>query len=505
MSDAYQILSNPTLRKRYDDLGPVGKSGGNGDDEGPGMAVDAEAMFRQLFGGDAFSDLIGDIAVARMMSMAMTEAVKAEQLEQEKRMNAVQHEPQAPQASLTAGPGPSGGATAPPQTQPNTSLPTQPFVNDGKKNNEDAKEAEKERKRKEKEAEKAILDAQKADLDKAQQERIKHLASTLLRKLDLYVTGVYPTLDVYAAYLGLPSDLAAKKAVHAPRAAPAPPPHGKEAQQRALRDLQEAPHGPALLACLAYVYTTKAEQYLTKHRPGMSVANALLVRPFVSAYHTMRDVGHVAKAGYTTFMAVKEVMALQEELAAAESEADATPSTDATSANAAPSANGTPSANANPDKPTMNAPPSQEAPPKGMTPEMMASHEEKIMKAMWRTTRMDVEFTLRAVIDQILDKRDATLVSYLNTTVDDPADPAVASPPPPRKTEGFLGQVGRLGRKVQGLVLKDPAAPTAPTADPNHGIVLQDVKDVLLRRAEALKVLGEVYRWAGQEAEKKEA
>eukprot|EP00158_Paraphelidium_tribonemae_P003293 Partr_v1_DN26026_c0_g1_i2_m436 putative DnaJ (Hsp40) homolog subfamily C member len=66
ISQAYQILGDPQLRERYDKYGKEDKLQ---PDQG---FADPEALFQQLFGGDAFVDLIGDLALSRDMGDAMS-------------------------------------------------------------------------------------------------------------------------------------------------------------------------------------------------------------------------------------------------------------------------------------------------------------------------------------------------------------------------------------------------------------------------------------------------
>ncbi|ORZ35157.1 X-domain of DnaJ-containing-domain-containing protein [Catenaria anguillulae PL171] len=57
ISEAYQVLSDPKLRKQYNQFGK--------DDAGPeGGFVDPSSFFKAQFGGDRFVDIIGEISIA---------------------------------------------------------------------------------------------------------------------------------------------------------------------------------------------------------------------------------------------------------------------------------------------------------------------------------------------------------------------------------------------------------------------------------------------------------
>jgi len=92
VAEAYQILSDPDLRANYN---KYGKSDANNE-----LFSDPSEFFRQQFGGEKFSDLIGDISIFNDLSNAAAEPVnktpqeteeelQRKQLERQKRVSAL--------------------------------------------------------------------------------------------------------------------------------------------------------------------------------------------------------------------------------------------------------------------------------------------------------------------------------------------------------------------------------------------------------------------------------
>lgn len=63
VGEAYQVLSDPALRKRYDELGYEAAQAGP-----EGGFADPKEIFRHIFGGEAFVDIIGEISFVQMFS-----------------------------------------------------------------------------------------------------------------------------------------------------------------------------------------------------------------------------------------------------------------------------------------------------------------------------------------------------------------------------------------------------------------------------------------------------
>ncbi|KAF8552848.1 DnaJ-domain-containing protein [Imleria badia] len=68
---AYQTLSDPVLRKKYNEFGPK-------ESAPEGGFVDPEEVFGAIFGGERFLPIIGHISLARDMKTALQEADEAE-------------------------------------------------------------------------------------------------------------------------------------------------------------------------------------------------------------------------------------------------------------------------------------------------------------------------------------------------------------------------------------------------------------------------------------------
>ena len=69
---AYQTLSDPVLRAKYNEFGPK-------ESAPEGGYVDPEEVFGAIFGGERFLPIIGTISLARDMKAALQEAEDAEE------------------------------------------------------------------------------------------------------------------------------------------------------------------------------------------------------------------------------------------------------------------------------------------------------------------------------------------------------------------------------------------------------------------------------------------
>jgi len=68
ISIAYQILSDPELRHKYNEFG---QKNGGGSTEPAGGFQDPEEVFGKMFGGDKFEDLIGQISIGTSCSLLL--------------------------------------------------------------------------------------------------------------------------------------------------------------------------------------------------------------------------------------------------------------------------------------------------------------------------------------------------------------------------------------------------------------------------------------------------
>lgn len=67
INEAYQILKDESLRKRYDEFGKEGTAPEGG-------FTDAKEFFKHMFGGEAFADIIGDNSLGSFMETAIHDA-----------------------------------------------------------------------------------------------------------------------------------------------------------------------------------------------------------------------------------------------------------------------------------------------------------------------------------------------------------------------------------------------------------------------------------------------
>lgn len=112
IGEAYQVLSEPELRKQYDQLGKEGAKPDSG-------FVDPSEFFTMIFGGEAFVDWIGEISMMKDLTKSMeitTQEMEAEQAAAAQ-AEADGQPPKDPAAATTAGAS-EGAAGTKPATAP---------------------------------------------------------------------------------------------------------------------------------------------------------------------------------------------------------------------------------------------------------------------------------------------------------------------------------------------------------------------------------------------------
>ncbi|KAG4065275.1 hypothetical protein HA402_012717 [Bradysia odoriphaga] len=77
ISEAYQVLGDPQLRKKYNEFGP-----GRGSAPEDGF-IDPEELFQQQFGGDRFVDIIGELAIGKHFKSMMARHGSKEEVGEE--------------------------------------------------------------------------------------------------------------------------------------------------------------------------------------------------------------------------------------------------------------------------------------------------------------------------------------------------------------------------------------------------------------------------------------
>ncbi|KAI7856627.1 X-domain of DnaJ-containing-domain-containing protein [Circinella umbellata] len=268
ISEAYQVLMDPQLRSHYN------KYGKDKELAPEGGFMDPREHFQQMFGGDAFRSIIGDLSIGEMFSEAMETGQQQ-----------------------------SGSENGSDEQQAATTTSAEDM--------EKAKQSHMSKEQMEK-------------MQKVQQERVKKLAETLLNKVDLYAKSERDpeSVKTFEDQIKLEAD-----------------------------KLKNESYGLELLHAIGGVYSSKAKHFLGLKGGEMP-----------SIFHNVKQKRHIMKELWSTVKSAMDMQAVAEMVAKAEAE--------------------------------------------GLEREDRMKLEEeatnRAYKALWQTSKFEVEATLRQVCDTIL-------------------------------------------------------------------------------------------------------
>ncbi|GIC93199.1 DnaJ domain protein [Aspergillus udagawae] len=359
IGEAYQVLSNEELRKRYDKYGK--------EDAVPGGGFEDPAeFFSMIFGGSAFVDLIGEISL--MKDLTATMDITMQEIEEQELAEAAEeklhiHDEEVKAAAATgeashaagtaapaSAPAPAPAAAAEPSEKPaptsGTSTPRrylgQQAIMD--KSEEEARmdaaglsQEEKELRKKEKKKglsreQQERLAAYELERKKAREERVNTLATKLVDKLSVW-TETDKGPDVTRAF--------------------------EEKIRLEVENLKMESFGLEILHAIGATYTSKATSFIKSQK-------FLGISGFFSR---LKDKGTLAKETWTTISTAIDAQMTMEEMAKLEEKGG-----------------------------------------EDWTDEKKAEYEKKvtgkILAAAWRGSKFEIQSVLRDVCDQVLgDKR----------------------------------------------------------------------------------------------------
>ncbi|KAL4734812.1 X-domain of DnaJ-containing-domain-containing protein [Aspergillus similis] len=290
IGEAYQVLSDAELRKRYDTHGKEGAVPDQGFE-------DPNEFFGMIFGGDAFYDLIGEISLLQDLTTRME--ITTEEAEEdlaastEEKLNI--NEQEGKSAGETTGPsaGSRASATSPSPAASGTSTPRprlgQQAIMD--KSDEDirmqaAGVSEEERELRKKEKKKGGLTREQAERlqafelerQKAREERVDMLATKLIDKISVW-TETDKGADVTRAF--------------------------EEKIKLEVENLKIQSFGIEILHAIGATYVSKATSFLKSQK-------FLGISGFFSR---LKDKGTLAKEAWTTISTVIDAQLTMEEMA----------------------------------------------------------------------------------------------------------------------------------------------------------------------------------------------
>ncbi|KAL2816260.1 X-domain of DnaJ-containing-domain-containing protein [Aspergillus granulosus] len=342
IGEAYQVLSNPDLRKRYDTHGKEEAVPDHGFE-------DPNEFFGMIFGGDAFYDLIGEISLLQDLTTRMeitTEEAEADlAAETEEKLNINEQEAKAAGGSPGATPGPTSAvpSASPSAGGSGTSTPRrylgQHALTD--KSDEEIRmqaagvsQEERELRKKEKkkggltreQAEK--LEAFERERARAREERVEMLATKLIDKISVW-TETDKGADVTRAF--------------------------EEKIRLEVENLKIQSFGIEILHAIGATYVSKATSFLKSQK-------FLGISGFFSR---LKDKGTLAKEAWTTISTVIDAQLTMEEMAKLEEKGG-----------------------------------------ENWTDEMRAEYSVKVtgklLAAAWRGSKLEIQSVLRDVCDKVL-------------------------------------------------------------------------------------------------------
>jgi curved DNA-binding protein CbpA len=290
IGEAYQVLSDAELRKRYDTHGKEGAVPDQGFE-------DPNEFFGMIFGGDAFYDLIGEISLLQDLTTRME--ITTEEAEEdlaastEEKLNINEQEGKSAGETTSSGAGSRASAASPSPAASGTSTPRprlgQQAIMD--KSDEEirmqaAGVSEEERELRKKEKKKGGLTREQAERlqafelerQKAREERVDMLATKLIDKISVW-TETDKGADVTRAF--------------------------EEKIKLEVENLKIQSFGIEILHAIGATYVSKATSFLKSQK-------FLGISGFFSR---LKDKGTLAKEAWTTISTVIDAQLTMEEMA----------------------------------------------------------------------------------------------------------------------------------------------------------------------------------------------
>ncbi|KAL2864358.1 DnaJ domain protein [Aspergillus lucknowensis] len=283
IGEAYQVLSNADLRKRYDTYGK--------DEAVPDHGFeDPNEFFGMIFGGDAFHDLIGEISLLQDLTTRMeitTEEAEedlAASTEEKLNINEKDGKPAGGSRGPTVSPSPSASGTSTPRRQFGQQALTDKSDEEIRLQAAGVSQEERELRKKEKkkggltreQAEK--LEAFERERIKAREERVEMLATKLIDKISVW-TETDKGTDVTGAF--------------------------EEKIRLEVENLKIQSFGIEILHAIGATYVSKATSFLKSQK-------FLGISGFFSR---LKDKGTIAKEAWTTISTVLDAQMTMEEMA----------------------------------------------------------------------------------------------------------------------------------------------------------------------------------------------